>query len=727
MGGPARAASPTRPTRSSVYHQFMAARDAERYDEAAASCSPRSPTTTAYDCVSHAAMLRDWLLAQGAAADPSGVRQHVVDGHRGPRRADPVGAAPRPMNARDPPARPPGRHQAARAHARGAGGGARRGRRSLFHARRTNPSGRRTSTGCGSRSATGASTDGVFLVESAEVARSWHSATAAAAAPSHPVAARRADARHPRRSRDEVSAVYVDPPPPGVTTLPGHANAALQRHARHPSRRSTPWPPNGRLHQSPGSSRSSSPRTAGRTPSAGRAASRPSCSAPADRRRARRGGAAGRRRRLAATQPQARPARAGAPPRLRGEAPLPAVGAGDSSRRRHRRRPASPSTTPYLAVQGPPGTGKTYVASRVIARLVRRPRLEGRRRRAGPQGDRERAGRGRRGRGADPTQVGKKRPATPSGDHLDRAGQGRATSPSSPAGHAQPAVATSSAAPRGTSSTPTADPAAAARPRWSSTRPASSRSPTRSPSAGCPQPRSCSATRSSCRRSARASTPSPVDASALGWLLGDSRDAARRPRLLPRADLAHAPATSPRRSHACPTTAGCTPSVRSPARDGSTASSPACTCASSTTTTTRRGPPKRPRSSATSCTTCSVAPGTTRRSVATTAPGRSAAAAAQPTSSSSRPTTARSALRRTLDDAGLADVPVGTVDKFQGQEAAVVDRVDGGVVALRRLTRHGLPARPAPAQRRDLARPVLRLPGALHRAHRLRRHARRPS
>ena len=28
-------------------------------------------------------------------------------------------------------------------------------------------------------------------------------------------------------------------------------------------------------------------------------------------------------------------------------------------------------------------------------------------------------------------------------------------------------------------------------------------------------------------------------------------------------------------------------------------------------------------------------------------------------------------LRRTLDDAGLTEVPVGTVDKFQGQEAAV--------------------------------------------------------
>ena len=66
-------------------------------------------------------------------------------------------------------------------------------------------------------------------------------------------------------------------------------------------------------------------------------------------------------------------------------------------------------------------------------------------------------------------------------------------------------------------------------------------------------------------------------------------------------------------------------------------------------------------------------------------------------------------LRRTLDDAGLADVPVGTVDKFQGQEAAVA------ILSLAASSHsdvsrgHGLPARPAPAQRGDLARPALRL------------------
>ena len=53
---------------------------------------------------------------------------------------------------------------------------------------------------------------------------------------------------------------------------------------------------------------------------------------------------------------------------------------------------------------------------------------------------------------------------------------------------------------------------------WSSTRPASSRWPTRwpwpRPPAGC----CCWATRSSCRRSPRATHPEPVDESALGWL-----------------------------------------------------------------------------------------------------------------------------------------------------------------------------------------------------------------
>ena len=77
-------------------------------------------------------------------------------------------------------------------------------------------------------------------------------------------------------------------------------------------------------------------------------------------------------------------------------------------------------------------------------------------------------------------------------------------------------------------------------------------------------------------------------------------------------------------------------------------------------------------------------------------------------------------LRRTLDDAGLADVPVGTVDKFQGQEAAVAILSLAASSHSDVLARHGLPARPAPAQRGDLARSALRLRRAVHRAHRLR-------
>ena len=93
--------------------------------------------------------------------------------------------------------------------------------------------------------------------------------------------------------------------------------------------------------------------------------------------------------------------------------------------------------------------------------------------------------------------------------------------------------------------------------------------------------------------------PDPVDASALGWLIGDDPVLARRARLLPRDDLAHAP--RPHRPRLAPVV--CRPAalrgVGHRAPGASTASSPGCTCASSTTTTTRRGPPRRPRSCAT--------------------------------------------------------------------------------------------------------------------------------
>ena len=74
-----------------------------------------------------------------------------------------------------------------------------------------------------------------------------------------------------------------------------------------------------------------------------------------------------------------------------------------------------------------------------------------------------------------------------------------------------------------------------------------------------------------------------------------------------------------------------------------------------------------------------------------------------------------------LDAAGFADVPVGTVDKFQGQEAAVA------IVSLAASSAADAPRGleflllQEPAQRRDLAREVGGLPRLLARA------ARRPA
>ena len=57
-------------------------------------------------------------------------------------------------------------------------------------------------------------------------------------------------------------------------------------------------------------------------------------------------------------------------PRLRGGGPLPGVGVGPTRHVDAIEAALLATDDSYLAVQGPPGTGKTYVASRVIARLV---------------------------------------------------------------------------------------------------------------------------------------------------------------------------------------------------------------------------------------------------------------------------------------------------------------------------------------------------------------------
>lgn len=59
------------------------------------------------------------------------------------------------------------------------------------------------------------------------------------------------------------------------------------------------------------------------------------------------------------------------PPRLRGTAPLPPVGSGPTAHLDAITAAVLGLDASYLAVQGPPGTGKTHIGARVIARLVR--------------------------------------------------------------------------------------------------------------------------------------------------------------------------------------------------------------------------------------------------------------------------------------------------------------------------------------------------------------------
>ena len=176
----------------------------------------------------------------------------------------------------------------------------------------------------------------------------------------------------------------------------------------------------------------------------------------------------------------------------------------------------------------------------------------------------------------------------------------------------------------------------------------------------------CSAIPSSCRRSPRPSTPTaPAHRCSSTCSTARARSAPDRGVLLDR-ELAHAPRRLRVRLRAQLRRAAALARTRAPLA-GSThrpARSPARGCArsrSSTRAAARRAP-RRPTRSPPPAATCSPAPPspTTRAR-----PGRSSPA----TSSSSRPTTSPSACIRDRVPAG---VRVGTVDRFQGQQAPVV-------------------------------------------------------
>ena len=222
---------------------------------------------------------------------------------------------------------------------------------------------------------------------------------------------------------DEVSAVYVDPPPPGVTTLPGHANArstATRRdpRGRRPARRERPAAPEPARRGAPAQGRRR-PLATCRWPSF---PSKVLSTRPIDEALAevaqRVVDAGDELPRTAGIDLLARRL-----PRLRRGGPLPGVGVGPTRHLEAIEAALLATDDSYLAVQGPPGTGKTYVASRVIARLVLERGWAVGRHLAGAQGDRERPARRRRRRG--PARAGRQGDPRPRGRHLDHPGQGR--------------------------------------------------------------------------------------------------------------------------------------------------------------------------------------------------------------------------------------------------------------------------------------------------------------
>ena len=349
-----------------VYHQFMAARVAERPDDAARLLAEIADYNRD-DCVS-TWRLREWLLDHGAAARSSGA---------GALTSAPVEPAP---------ARTPSDQRLAlmrlesllRERLRGVKPHQRTAEQQavalvassvLFHAREDKPVWQAHFERLRTPVGTWRSAEGVFLVETGEVVEDWHSHT---------------PRQRPRRTLrlhgepmrgvpagpgDEVSVVYCDPPPLGVTTLPGHCNArssATVIIVEAADRLS----PNGRLHQSllveelqPKDGRGHLDLPTALVPSKV-LSTRPIDDALAEvAQQVVDGG-------------DVLPRTSGIdlllrrPPRLRTGGPLPLVGTG---RTRHIDAITAAllgTDDSFLAVQGPPGTGKTYVGSRVIARLV---------------------------------------------------------------------------------------------------------------------------------------------------------------------------------------------------------------------------------------------------------------------------------------------------------------------------------------------------------------------
>ncbi len=345
-----------------VYHQFSAARIEGREDEASALIGEIAHYNED-DCIS-TLKLRDWLLARRA--------EHCGDDWAAPAAdevAD-VAVSEKRRAALD-------LEAAVRAwvddvviadrtdadHAVALVGSA-----VLFHAREDKPKWQEHFERLRLPVGDWRSADGVFLVEEAEVVVDWHQATPR----QRPRRTLRLHGEPMRqsglRAGAKVSAVYGAPPPAGIEAEPLHANArstagvtVLETEERLAD--------NGRLHQTLLVEELQSPKGGphGDSPVALVPNDNVS-SAPID--------AALAEVAEAVRSTGTVPVGAGTdvllrqPPRLRGGGGLPQVGTGADRYVDAVTAALTGMDDSYVAVQGPPGTGKTHVGAHVIARLV---------------------------------------------------------------------------------------------------------------------------------------------------------------------------------------------------------------------------------------------------------------------------------------------------------------------------------------------------------------------
>ncbi|MFC7491260.1 MULTISPECIES: TM0106 family RecB-like putative nuclease [unclassified Knoellia] len=211
---------------------------------------------------------------------------------------------------------------------------------------------------------------GVFVIEGCSVAQTWHRATSR---------------QRPRRvlrlegepmggvllgPGSEVAAIYSSPPPAGVELLPGHINAKSSASVKVLDSEDV-IAPNGRVHQvlmveelMPKDGIEHDDHLVALVPSG--IVRTLHIDAALER----------LARRVQSSLPEL-PTCAGVdvllrrPPRLRSGGSLPALGSSDDRHVRAITEALLDLDRSALSVQGPPGTGKTYVASQVIATLVR--------------------------------------------------------------------------------------------------------------------------------------------------------------------------------------------------------------------------------------------------------------------------------------------------------------------------------------------------------------------